>query len=111
MSGLISKNKLIMELAYWLLNETPGERTDEAERDYQEIVCEVIRNCIATVEEQPPVEPVRGEWIEGAEYMDSEGVVNQEVFCSVCSASASYTLDPPNFCSNCGCYMRGEKND
>ena len=65
-------------------------------------------DIIETINKQPPVEPVRGEWIEGAEYMDSDGIVNQEVFCPVCSASASYTLDPPNFCSNCGTYMRKE---
>ena len=97
MSGLISRSKLIMNLEDWLLSETPDERTDEAERDYQKIVCEIISNCIATVEEQPTVEPVRGEWIE-----QDEG--RTKFMCSHCKAK-NYD-GSGKFCQSCGADMR-----
>lgn len=88
MSDLISRSALIESL---ISCKALGRKSYEA-------VVEVIK-------EQPTVEPVRGEW----KYYKKQRIA----VCSNCSFERN--LDD-NFgraisCPNCGCDMRGEKND
>ena len=51
------------------------------------------------------VEPVRGEWVPEEKIYRSPLALNYR--CSQCGETSRKT----NFCPNCGCDMRGEKND
>ena len=51
------------------------------------------------------VKPVRGEWVPEEKIYRSPLALNYR--CSQCGETSRKT----NFCPNCGCDMRGEKND
>ena len=71
---------------------------------YREIAKGVMKGFLDDIDEQPTVEPKRGEWI----YEDVDLV------CSVCGTDAPIIpfkgkQYKANFCANCGADMRGEK--
>ena len=51
-------------------------------------------------------ENVRGEWIDGMEYVNSHWKV-----CSICHKSAHDSSGGDNFCPNCGADMRERRTD
>lgn len=92
MSDLISRKYLLRWLRDYQL-ENYAEVGHEKEYNF-------IENLIKGIENEPSVEPVRGEWIKRKWWEYS--------VCSNCNCEAEYQY---NFCPACGCDMRGKKND
>ena len=74
----------------------------------------VVNECKSSfrrmIEEQPTVEPVRGEWIDTQpEYHHGYG--NNTKVCSNCHDYYTKEWEDLYFCPRCGADMRGEKND
>ena len=97
MSDLISREKLKKEaesLRVTVMSLRSGKGIfAEYAKHYRE-------SFLRMIDEQPTVEPVRGEWIKRKQWEYS--------VCSNCNCEAEYQY---NFCPACGCDMRGEKND
>lgn len=64
---------------------------------------------LAFVDEQPTVEPVRGEWI----VKEDENCFATWDYCSICGFSTGFAGSSHyiNFCPNCGADMRGENDE
>ena len=102
MSDLISREKLKKE-AESLRVTVMGLRSGkgilaEYAKHYRE-------SFLRMIDEQPTVEPVRGEWVPEEKIYRSPLALNYR--CSQCGETNRKT----NFCPNCGFDMRGEKND
>lgn len=99
MSDLISRNALLEEFkkCHISFNGTPMEESD---------MMISYRSLARVINKQQTVEAksvVHGEWIE------SKGV--NYWFAHTCSICGEFEDFEYNFCPNCGCDMRGGKND
>lgn len=77
----------------------------ETERTTTFVEHETQANIKFAIKNLPTVEPVRGEWVPEEKMYRSPLALNYR--CSQCGETSRKT----NFCPNCGCDMRGEKND
>lgn len=68
----------------------------------------LVKYCRDFIEDAPPVEPPKGEWIKGGK--DATGQYFQDEF--VCNKCFAVVTDKSNFCPNCGAKMdMGGKED
>ena len=98
MSDLISRSALIEKMNDYI------SHTDE--RNSEHYVCKRIKKII---EDAPTVEAkpvVHGEWLQ-----EGNAVYHWRQNCSICGNPVYDKIKPYNFCPNCGCDMRGGKND
>jgi uncharacterized paraquat-inducible protein A len=107
MSDLISREKLIKEaesLRVTIMGLRSGKGIlAEYAKHYRE-------SFLRMIDEQPSVEPVRGEWIDTQpEYHHGYG--NNTKVCSNCHDYYTKEWEDLYFCPRCGADMRGEKND
>ena len=66
----------------------------------------------------PTIEPKRGEWIDEADKYDASFGIH-DYRCSNCNSYADeyigghewYTMYKPNYCPNCGAYMKGADDE
>ena len=126
MSDLISREEIVDILAKMkffqgqragreLWSDKPFEVQEQDLESFNKGI-ETIRKYILQLEEQPTVEPVRGEWIKTFRYMrENVNTGNIEpVYSCDCPFCAWHTGNQGvrfNFCPSCGCDMRGEKYD
>ena len=89
MSDLISRSALI----------------EDIKKQYDMMKLYFPQSFISFLQAQPLVEPVRGEWVPEEKIYRSPLALNYR--CSQCGETSRKT----NFCPNCGCDMRGKKND
>ena len=102
MSDLIRRSALIEEFrkCHISFNGTPMEESD---------MMISYRSILRVINRQPPVESkpvVHAKWLPIG--MRGVGLYRQLHYCSECKG---HGFDYYDFCNNCGCDMRGGKND
>lgn len=97
---LIDANKLVFEL-------------NDAQVEYDEFY-KGLGKAKIIVENQPTVEPIKGEWVNKGSFI---GLID-DYRCSVCNCkpptkkvNVSWGWNLTNFCPNCGADMRGVRNE
>lgn len=96
-----------------LWNDKPFEVQEQDLESFNKGI-ETIRKYILQLEEQPPVEPVRGKWI-----IEDKGLATNantwkverkfSYKCNMCGYHTGNQGKYFNFCPECGADMRGEK--
>lgn len=109
MAEYIEKNRLILSMNDWMLQNAPVKAGDDTTR------ADTILDAIKMVEDSPAAdvrENVKGEWI----YKSGERYKEYTVTCPFCGASYKDCYDGYinaedfDFCPNCGAQMGGAED-
>ena len=74
----------------------------------------LVKYCRDFIEDAPPVEPPKGEWIETDKLWEdnlSGGMGYDYGYYFACSRCKYEVIDKTKFCPDCGLDMRGKKNE